>query len=72
MTRLMLTFINGSGNRVTFSVPSPKISLTEDDVVDAMDEIVDADLIRPNGERLVAPYAAKIVDNNTTILYKAE
>ena len=72
MTRLMLTFINGAGNRVTLSVPSPKPTLTETDVEDAMDEIVDSDLIKPKGESLVAPHSAKIVDNNSTVIYRAE
>ena len=72
MTRLMLTFVNGSGNRVTLSVPEPKSTLTEIEVAEAMDDIVDADIIKPKGESLVAPYMAKVVDSNTTVLYRPE
>ena len=71
MTRLMLTFINGSGNRVSLSIPEPKPELTESEVVEAMEEVVSSGLIRPNGSSLVAPHQARIVDNNTTVLYKA-
>ena len=72
MTRLMLTFINGSGNRVSLSVPNPKVALTEQDVAEAMGDIVQSDLIQPKGESLVAPHSAKIVDTNTTVVYRAE
>jgi len=66
----MLTFVNGSGNRVSLSIPEPKPNLTEAEVVNAMEEVVATGIIKPGGSSLVAPHSAKIVDNNTTVVHQ--
>ena len=71
MTKLMLTFVSGNGNRVTMTVPQPRENLTEDQVRDAMEEIVESEVFQPGGKPLLSPHQAKIVEDNTTVIYKA-
>ena len=71
MTRLLLTFVTGNGNKVSISIPDPKTPLTEAEVRDAMEEVVASGLIKPNGSSLVAPFSASLVDSSTTVLHKA-
>ena len=71
MTRLMLTFVNGNGNRVSLSVPQPKPNLSEAEVREAMDEIVDADLLRPGSSSLVAPHVARVVSSSSEVIHRA-
>ena len=71
MARLLLTFINGSGGKVTITVPDTREDLTSAEVTGAMEAIVAGGLIKPNGSSLVAPFSAKITDSSTKVIFQA-
>ncbi len=68
---LQLRFVNESGGRTSISLASPKETLTETEVSEAMDEIIAKNVFYTSGGELVSKYSAEIIDRTVEVLYKA-
>lgn len=61
---LQLVFMNQDGGRVTLSIPDPLEPVVVGDVEDAMDQILDADVIVSSGGGLVTKVRAVVVSRD--------
>jgi len=68
---LQMRFVNQAGGRVSISLSEPKETLTENEVTEAMDEIIERNIFTSNGGDLVNKYSAEIVERTVEVLYKA-
>lgn len=68
---LQLRFVNESGGRTSISLAAPKETLTEEDVSEAMDEIIVKNIFDTNGGELVGKYSAELIDRTVEVLFKA-
>lgn len=64
--RLELQFLNEAGTRATIGIADPKEDLTDEDVNDAMDLILQEDVFTSNRGDLVAKAGARIVTREVT------
>ena len=64
--KLMMTFKTDEDKNVSISLDDPRENLTEQEIHDAMNIILNNDIFAPNGETLVSLVGAKIVETGTT------
>lgn len=64
--KLMMTFKTDEDKNISISLDDPKENLTEQEILDAMNIILNNDIFAPNGETLVSLVGAKIVETGTT------
>ena len=64
--KLMMTFKTDEDKNVSISLDDPRENVTEQEIHDAMNIILNNDIFYPNGETLVSLVGAKIVETDTT------
>ena len=64
--RLLMNFMSELGRKVSIAVDDPREDITEDEIKEVMDLIVEKNIFAPNGADLVATVDAKIVVTDTT------
>lgn len=67
---LQMSFVNQAGTRTTISLDNPKDTLTEAEVVAAMDQIIAKNIFNTTGGDLVAKHSAQIIDRTVDVLYE--
>ncbi len=67
---LQMSFVNQAGTRVTISLDNPKDTLTQAEVVAAMDQIIAKNIFISTGGDLVAKHSAHIIDRTVNVLYE--
>ena len=65
-TKLVMTFSNTLGRKVSLFVTDPREDLTESEIKNAMDVIIEKNIFEPNGVDIVASVDARIVQTETT------
>ena len=63
--KLLMTFKTDEDKNVSISVEDPKQNLTESEILEAMNLIIEKDVFMPNGEALVEKVGAKVVATET-------
>ena len=63
--KLLMTFKTYENKNVSISVEDPKPNLTESEILEAMNLIIEKDIFMPNGEALVEKVGAKVVETET-------
>lgn len=63
---LYMTFKNSLGNSCTISVDDPKQDITEQNIIDFMNLVVQKNIFQPKGYDITTTVSAKIVNANTT------
>ena len=64
--KLMMTFKTDEDKNISISLDDPRENLTEQEIHDVMNIILNNDIFAPNGETLVSLVSAKIVETGTT------
>ena len=64
--KLVMTFENEDGGKVNLSIVDPRGDISQEEIREAMQLIVDKDIFEPNQLSLVKPLYAKIVNTQTT------
>lgn len=64
--RLVMTFKNANGDKISISVDSPRADLTEEEIETAMSMIVSKNIFKTSGGNLVSLVNAKVVETATT------
>ena len=64
--RLLMTFLTGVGRKVSIGVDDPREDLREDEIIEAMNLIVEKDVFFPYGSEWVSAVEAKVVVTDTT------
>ena len=64
--KLVMTFENEDGGKVNLSIVDPRGDISQEEIREAMQLIVDKDIFEPNQLSLVRPLYAKIVNTETT------
>jgi hypothetical protein len=65
-TRLVMTFSNTLGRKISLFVTDPRDNITEAEIKAAMDLIIEKNIFEPNGADIIAAVDAKIVQTETT------
>ena len=65
-TKLVMTFLNTLGKKVSLFVTDPREDLKEEEIKNAMDVIIERNIFEPNGVDIVASVDARIVQTETT------
>ena len=60
-----MTFKTDEDKNMSISVEDPKPNLTESEILEAMNLIIEKDVFMPNGEALVEKVGAKVVETET-------
>lgn len=68
---LQLIFLTAGNKKVTLSVDEPKLNLTEEEVIAAMDAVIESRIFEVDAYPFEAAVSAKIVDRTVTELFKA-
>lgn len=68
---LQMRFVTQSGGRATISLDNPRDTLTEAEVIAAMDQIIAANIFTTTGGDLVGKDSAQIVDRTVNVIYEA-
>ena len=63
--KLLMTFKTDEDKNVSISVEDPRPNLTESEILEAMNVIIENDVFAPNGEALVEKVGAKVVETET-------
>ena len=63
--RLIMTFLTELGRKISISLDDPREDISEEEVVAAMNLIVDKNIFTPYGSELVSSVDAKIVLTDT-------
>lgn len=64
--RLLMNFMSELDRKVSIAVDDPREDITEDEIKEVMDLIVEKNIFAPNGADLVDTVEAKIVVTDTT------
>ena len=64
--KLMMTFKTDEDKNISISLDDPRENVTEQEIHDVMNIILNNDIFAPNGETLVSLVGAKIVETGTT------
>ena len=64
--KLMMTFKTDEDKNISISLDDPRENITEQEIQNAMNIILNNDIFAPNGETLVSLVGAKIVETGTT------
>ena len=65
-TKLLMTFKTSDDKKVSITVDNPREDLTETEIKEAMNTIIEKDIFSPNGGSLVSSVSAKVVQTDTT------
>ena len=65
-TKLLMTFKSSDDKKVSITVDNPREDLTETEIKEAMNTIIEKDIFSPNGGSLVSAVSAKAVQTDTT------
>jgi len=63
--KLLMTFKTDKWKKVSLSVDDPKPNITEEEIKNAMETIINSGIFTPNGESLIEMNDAKIVETDT-------
>ena len=63
--KLLMTFKTDEGKKVSLSIDDPKPNITEEEIKNAMETIINSGIFTPNGESLIEMLEAKIVETDT-------
>ena len=63
--KLLMTFKTDEDKNVSISIEDPRENLTESEILEAMNLIIEKDVFMPNGEALVEKVGAKVVETET-------
>jgi len=63
--KLLMTFKTDVDKNISISIEDPKPNLTESEILEAMNLIIEKDVFMPNGEALVEKVGAKVVETET-------
>ena len=66
LLKLVMCFENEDGGKVNLSIVDPRGDISQEEIREAMQLIVDKDIFEPNQLSLVRPLYAKIVNTETT------
>ena len=64
--KLVMTFENEDGGKVNLSIVDPRNNISEEEIREAMELVVEKDIFQPNQLSLVKPLYARIVNTETT------
>lgn len=64
--KLLMSFMTNHNNKVSLYVTDPREDVTEEEIKEVMDLIVEKNIFAPNGEDIVSPKEAKIIQTETT------
>lgn len=64
--KLIMTFKSSDDKKVSISVDNPREDLTENEIKEAMDTIIEKNIFSPNAASLVSAVSAKVVQTDTT------
>lgn len=64
--KLLMSFMTDSDRKVSLYVTDPREDVTESEIKEVMDLIVEKNIFSPNGEVIVSAKEAKIVQTETT------
>ena len=64
--KLLMSFMASSGRKVSLFVTDPREDVTETEIKEVMDLIIEKNIFAPNGEDIVSAKEAKIVQTETT------
>ena len=64
--KLVMTFLTGVGRKVSLSIDDLREDLSEEDVVDAMNLILEKNIFAPYGSYFESTVEAKVVCTDTT------
>lgn len=64
--KLVMTFENEDGGKVNLSIVDPRNNISEEEIRQVMELVVEKDIFEPNQLSLVKPLYAKIVNTETT------
>lgn len=64
--KLVMTFENEDGGKVNLSIVDPRGDISEEEIRQVMELVVEKDIFEPNQLSLVKPLYAKIVNTQTT------
>jgi hypothetical protein len=68
---LQLNFSTASGKKIMLTVDEPRTNLTEQEVEQAMQEIINSTAFEVNGLPLATAHNARIIERNVTELVNA-
>ena len=60
-----MTFKTDEDKNMSISVEDPRENITESEILEAMNLIIEKDVFMPNGEALVEKVGAKVVETET-------
>ncbi|MBC8630141.1 DUF2922 domain-containing protein [[Eubacterium] tenue] len=63
--RLVMAFLTGVGRKISISIDDPKENITEAEIVDVMNLIVEKNIFAPYGSELVSTVDAKVIVTDT-------
>ena len=64
--KLIMTFKSSDDKKVSISVDNPREDLTENEIKEAMNTIIEKNIFSPNGSSLVSAVSAKVIQTDTT------
>ena len=64
--KLVMTFENEDGGKVNLSIVDPREDVSEEEIRQAMELVVEKGIFEPNGLSLTKPLYARIVNTETT------
>lgn len=64
--KLVMAFENEDGGKVNLSIVDPRGDISEQEIREAMELVVEKDIFEPNGLSLTKPLYARIVNTETT------
>ena len=64
--KLVMCFENEDGGKVNLSIVDPRGDISEQEIREAMELVVEKGIFEPNGLALVKPLYARIVNTETT------
>lgn len=64
--KLVMAFENEDGGKVNLSIVDPRGDISEQEIREAMELVVEKDIFEPNGLSLTKALYAKIVNTQTT------
>ena len=64
--KLVMTFENEDGGKVNLSIVDPRDNISEEEIRQVIELVVEKNIFEPNGLAIVKPLYAKIVNTETT------
>ncbi|MGC8814565.1 DUF2922 domain-containing protein [Dictyoglomus sp.] len=66
---IRMTFLDSGGSTYTITIPDPKDNLTDQDILNAMDLIIQKNIIQGRSGDLVEKVDARIIETTTNDIY---